>query len=306
MQNLENDVPGEQPSAEDAANPTALQAIQAVLTELEHRDADAAVRLFIKEQTLALLPKDAELLEWLIKTIGKGDTEKLITAFAHAPCLNCKKGLQRCESCDGIGNFKNEMICELCFGFGLTACNFCGGTGWATIDFVPAGLRFVVFVDRLKIAATRAKALFSIPLPTPEKEIASETLAKYAQMLLDLNRQIAILEGVISVPMQIVKTTHVPMPPSTEIIRRSISVALKSKKRLAEIVRAMAVAAQMDAQNHDKESKAHQLSVKRADFYSSHIASVPPFSGSFLEHPLLNKVDTKLVSDKSPHTKKGN
>jgi hypothetical protein len=264
---------------------------------LEHGDAAAAIRLFIKEQTLVSLPKDADLSEWLIKTFGKDNTKKLITAFAHAPCLNCKKGLQPCENCDGSGHFKHEMICEPCFGLGQTICNFCGGTGWATIDFVPPGLRFVVFVDRLKIAATKAKAF----LDKPQREATSEALAEHVKTLVDLNRQISILEGVISVPMQIVQSAHVPMPHNSEIMHTSVSIAIKSQKKLWEIVRAMAVAAQTDAENHDKESKTHQLSVKRADFYSSCLASSPPFTGTFLEHPLLNKIIMKLDSGKSTH-----
>ena len=242
MSNSEADVPNEQPVMIDATNPAALQAIKAILRELEHGDAAAAIRLFIKEQTLVSFPKDADLSEWLFKTIGKENTKKLVTAFAHAPCLNCKKGLQPCEGCDGSGHFKHEMICEPCFGLGQTICNFCGGTGWATIDFVPAGLRFVVFVDRLKIAATKAKAI----LGEPKKEGASISLAEYVKLLVDLNRQISILEGVISVPMQIVQSAHVPMPHNSEIMRTSVSIAIKSQKKLTEIVRAMAVAAKTE------------------------------------------------------------
>ena len=68
----------------------------------------------------------------------------------------------------------------------------------------------------------------------------------------------------------------------------------------------MAVAAQTDADNHDKESKSHQLSVKRADFYSSCLASSPPFASTFLEHPLLDKITAKLDAHKSVHTQEGN
>ena len=267
MSNIEN-ISDEQQDLQESANPMALQAIEAVLKELAQGNADAAIRLFIKDQTLTLLPKGADLVTWLIKTIGKQDTKTLIHAFAHAPCLNCKKGLQKCESCHGVGNFKHEVVCDSCFGIGSEICSFCGGTGWATIDFVPPGLRFMVFADRLKIAMAKVKALLDNPLLLPQSDAALGTLAEYAQLLVDLNRQIAVLEGVASAPMQIVKSAHVPMPRISEIIRKSVVVALKAKMRLLEIVKAMAEAAKMEINSYDKESKAYQMAVKAGRFLS--------------------------------------
>jgi hypothetical protein len=299
MSDIEENIIHEQQNGQGPANSSALHAIETVLKELAQGNADAAVRIFLKDQVSFSFPKDTDMIKWLIENFGKDATKKVIKVFTHAHCLNCKKGLQKCEGCGGSGHFKHDIVCDSCFGLGSTICNFCGGTGWATIDFVPAGLRFAVFVDRLKTAAAKAREICNQPLALPQKAAVSGTLSEHAQLLVDLNRQIAILEGVVSAPMQIVRLAHVPMPKISEIARTSITIALKSKKRLLEIVGAMANAAQIESGNYNKESKEYQIAAKRGDFYRSRIASVPPLAGTFLEHPFFDAVVKKTASDKT-------
>ena len=98
----------------DLSNTQTKHVMQSIQQELTEGKKAEAVRLFMEAQSKHLLPGDGDTLQWLVEKIGKDSTNKLLYALVHYPCFYCKKGLQPCEACNGVGHFDHEMICDQC------------------------------------------------------------------------------------------------------------------------------------------------------------------------------------------------
>ena len=279
-------------------------ALQDLVKQLERDDADKAVRLFLQDQTRNLFPKSGDVLEWLTKNAGKNTTKKLISACTHFSCLNCKKGMMRCKNCDGTGHFGYEMVCEPCLGFGSLSCDFCGGTGWAAIDFVPEGLRPVVFASRIKIAERRLTKLLKKQPPRPSQKEATRVFNECKHLLLNLNRQISVLETAVGITKEIANIPDKLEEQTYKLRTLSINAGLKGKRRLGKIVQSMTTGLKFYADNQRKDSKMYQLAKARASFYNSLLKSAPEFTGTYLEHPFLNEAAEKTIFKKAPKRKR--
>jgi len=135
--------------------------IQHIAKELNRDHWETAARLFLQGQAQGLFSVNGDMPKWLIHNFGNEVAKKLISAFIHLPCFNCKRGVVPCESCEGKGHSETETICEFCLGLGVATCDFCAGTGWATIDYVPTGLQAMVLSGRMKVAQKRIKSICS-------------------------------------------------------------------------------------------------------------------------------------------------
>ncbi len=62
----------------------------------------------------------------------------VVSAYSHRHCFMCDGGTVSCEECDQIGTLADGRTCVSCEGLGVVECSFCGGTGWADRDTVPA------------------------------------------------------------------------------------------------------------------------------------------------------------------------
>jgi hypothetical protein len=111
------------------------------------------------------------------------------------------------------------MVCESCLGLTKTPCDFCGGSGWASIDCIPPGLRLAVFSVRLENAEKNIEGILETQLPNLSQEKATAVFNKCVDSLFELNRQIGVLESTVG------------------ITRNLIEVPVNLKKQVSKITR---------------------------------------------------------------------
>jgi hypothetical protein len=276
---------------------TTKQALTALLKELQRGNSHELLRLFAKDQACEIFPKGYDTFKWLTRNLGKKNTAQFISALSSLACFNCKEGLQTCENCDGSGHFEHEMVCETCLGLASISCNFCGGTGLASIDYIPISLRLAVFAVRLENAEKQIAALLKKPVTSISAKEPTRAFSDCATSLLSLNRQISVLESAVSVAKDMIKVPRNLSHQFSKITRDAVQVAIKGQKRLSETVTYMIGIFEMQAKNGKKGTKMYKLTVARKQFYSSLLNSSPPFAGTYLEHISLNDAAKRLNSN---------
>jgi len=279
------------------------QALKSFLKALQQGHSDEIVQLFLEDQARNLFPKGGDTLKWLTDNIGKKATTKLIMAFARLECFNCKNGLRQCENCDGTGQFDYEMVCESCLGLTKAPCDFCGGTGWASIDCIPLGLRLAVFGVRLENAEKQVESMLKERLPHLSEEKATAGFNKCVDSLFDLNRQISVLESTVGIARDMIEVPVNLKGQVSKITRKCVQVAIRGEKRLGEIIEAMVAACQLQGESEEKGSKMQKFATARTKFYSSLSSARPRFDGTYLEHPLLNEAAKRLIPNKDLDTR---
>lgn len=156
------------------------------------RDSDAAA-LLVEGLSHSVVKKNADLTPWLRSQFDAGGAKRLLTALTHFPCFYCKRGLLKCPSCGGRGRASGDWPCEPCVALGMARCDFCDGSGWATYNFVPVGLRLSVIISRVQAASSELKVQLRqrSPATTSGKTVA------VARQLLALNRLAGIFENAL-------------------------------------------------------------------------------------------------------------
>ena len=265
------------------------QALDNFLKTLKQGHNDEIVQLFLKDQAFNFFPKGGDTLKWLTNNIGKKAATKTVLAFASLVCFNCKEGLQSCKNCNGTGHIDYEMVCESCLGLTKTPCDFCGGTGWASIDCIPPGLRLAVFGVRLEIAEKNIVSMLETQLPKLSNEKATAVFNKCANLLFDLNRQIGVLESTVGITRSLVKVPVNLKKQVSKITRKCVLIALRGEKKLGEIIETMIAACKLQKENEEKGSKMHKFVAAQIKFYSELLITRPRYAGTYLEHPFLNE-----------------
>ena len=273
--------------------------VHTIVEKLKQGKGLEAMSLFAEGQMHHILSSTPNLPKHLVELMGKEMADKLIGVFVHSPCPFCKKGRVTCENCDGHGHINHEMVCADCLSLGLIKCDFCDGSGWSSIDSIPQGLRPLVLHQRTKVAKARIKRILSKPIPRPSQRKPVITLKKCAQLLMDLNRYIGVLENTVVTKDELTKSRFLSKNKANKIVFSSIQAAIAAEKRAREIVKHMAKIAQMQAKNPDQDSASQKLAAVRADFYESLLDSSNIFKGTNLEHPFLDEATKKLSSQRS-------
>jgi hypothetical protein len=252
--------------------------------------------MFLEGQEKNILPKGGQTPDWLIKNFGTEMAAKLVDAFVHFPCFYCQKRLQPCENCKGAGHHNFERICDPCLGLGVVKCNFCAGTGWVAIDYVPVGLRPAVIKRRSQLASRRINAILSHPLFQSSPETSNTTFKEYTQSFLDLNKQISVLENSLEAGRDLSENN----PQSKTLINKMVGTCVKSGlkgwKGIHEILQSMASAARLEVQDDTNDTQ--NLAGLRADYYQSLYDSYDEFIGTNGEHPFLWKAAKELWDKK--------
>lgn len=280
-------------SAKQRRDSQRARVLQSVVNELERDRGTQAVQLFREGQDHGLFPTGTGLPRWLIKTIGREATGKLVDAFAQFPCFYCEKGLERCEACAGHGTIAGGMICEACAGLSVTRCGFCDGSGWITNNVVPPGLRLVVLAERVNRACGHVASLLQKPVPTNASAEPAKAAKRCAKELLDLNRQLGVLENAVVASKDLART-H---PSSKEKLVKTVGMccraAANAQTRVRELVKQMSVCSKEQAEASELDSAVRERAEKGSTFYES-LASSKTFAGTALEHPRLQQAVAKL------------
>ncbi len=277
--------------------------VNAIVKKLKQGKGIEAMSLVAEGQMHHILSSTPNLPKYLVELMGKKMADKLIGVFVHSPCPFCKKGRATCENCEGHGHMKHEMVCLDCLGFGLVKCDFCDGSGWSSIDSIPAGLRALVLYQRTKVAKTRIKKILVRPVPNVAQYKPVVILKKCAQLLMDLNRYIGVLENTITGQNELAKSRYWPQSKVKKIVISCIQTAIDAERKAREIVKHMAEIARTQTEKPDEDSDTKKLAAVRAEFYESLLDSSNVFAGTNLEHPFLDEA-TKKLSGRRSDTKK--
>ena len=263
------------------------------MAELERGRGTKAAKLFRDGQDHGLFPTGNGLPRWLIKTIGKEATGKLVDAFTQFPCFYCKERLEACVSCDGRGTIAGDMICEACVGLGVTRCGFCDGSGWITYNVVPPGLRLVVLAERVNRACSHIEKLLQKPVPKNTSDDPVKAAKQCAKQLLVLNRQLGVFENAIVASKDLARTHPSSKKKLVKIIRLCCRTAVEAQKRVRQMAKQMGVCSKEKAKDPDVNSSVRKRAVKGSKFYES-LAASETFAGTTLEHPRLQQAVAKL------------
>lgn len=232
-------------SAEPSDPPPArpMDAVAAALRD--GRDGDA-VRLFLRALAVHGVPGDGALLSALREQIGREETERLIGAFAALDCFYCRRGFDPCVQCRGSGQGEDpRLACLSCMGLGATPCDFCGGSGLATYNFMPPGLRAAVAVARTQAAERR---LASALARTPEHEADPRKLRAarkaLAKQLVELGRDLAIMKNAAQVSRRIREADAKLRTFTARLFARSSRSAEAAQLRIGRIYRLLSEASE--------------------------------------------------------------
>ena len=268
--------------------------VHAIVEKLKRGKGLEAMSLFAEGQMHHILSSTHNLPKRLVELMGKKMADKLISVFVHSPCPFCKKGRVTCEDCDGHGHIDHEMACIDCLSLGLIKCDFCDGSGWSTIDSIPSGLRALVLYQRTNVAKTRIKKILVRGVLNVARYKPVIVLKKCAQLLMDLNRYIGVLENTVTSKNELAKSRYWSQNKVKKIVISCIQTAIDAQRKAGEIIKHMAQVARTQAENPDGDSNAQKLAAIRADFYKSLLGSSNVFAGTNLEHPFLNEAAKKL------------
>jgi hypothetical protein len=270
-----------------------IRVLRNIVDELEHGRRTTAAKHFREGQDHRLFPTGNGLPRWLIKSIGKEATGKLVDAFAQFPCFYCKKGLETCETCDGRGTIAGGIICEACAGLGVIRCSFCDGSGWVTYNVVPPGLRLTVLAERVNRASGEIETLLQKPAPKNASADPVKAAERCTKQMLDLNRQLGVLENAVVASKDLARTHPSSKQKLAKIAEACCHAAVEAQARVRLLAKQLAVCSTVQAEAVDADAAVRKRAKKGAAFYES-LAASETLAGTALEHPFLQRAVAKL------------
>jgi hypothetical protein len=254
-------------------------ALAVVAAVKAHNDAEAA-RLLVDLIERAPHAHDPDLLVWLRTAFGHGLAEKLTNILAAHPCFYCKHGSNVCAECAARGQLPSDLVCEACLSLGVDLCDFCNGSGLVTIRFVPAGLQPEVLRRRISLAEAMASTLLRRPVRRGEDGHFSEARKADVRLLLDLNRALGALEGVV----EELPNSAVDSAEAAALCERTRGPAQRLAAHLQEALATLSRIARQRAGLAEQSALAAAFN-RRADFYDALAGSRG--SGTKLAHEAL-------------------
>lgn len=278
-----------------ASNGAIQQLLMHVLGALQEGDTRKAAQRFIEAKEAGILNGNAEVVPGLLKKLGKKASSRLVDGLVRYPCFYCSTGLIRCETCDGQGHLNERVVCDHCIGLGMCSCDFCGGSGWITIEAIPNALHAVVVAERAKLATRQAKAIVQQQLPAISSHRFSEDQRPLAKLLLLMERQRAVLENALETSQQLESAS----PKRAARLRKTLMSCLLTEPplllRMRACLRLLAKIAQLEARRAPEESPERELASSRMRHYAS-LCTSREFACTPLEKPRLGEASRKLTA----------
>lgn len=213
-----------------------------VLDALDAGKREEAVRAFLHAAGSSALPKGMPLRQWLLQAIGREAATRLAEALAVQPCFYCEQGSRPCTACAGAGHVAGRGACNRCVGLGHVSCEFCSGSGWAPVDFVPPGLRLDVVVARVRLAMARVKKLVAAGLPQAGSGDPQQVCDVCVKLLDALNRKVGVLENALVALNDSVPAESVTPKTAAQIRHACAGTARRAEQRMREVLALMAEA----------------------------------------------------------------
>lgn len=261
------------------------QALQDIAGALNQQRGSDAVRGLLAALEQELFPGGEKLLPWLIEAITAEGVQRLAEAMATFDCFYCRQGVQLCEDCDGRGYLSDLSACEPCVSLGALRCAFCDGSGWMTYSDLPEALRPAVLLIRVPKGLQRLKQALAEPLPVKLPSDPGEARKILGRRVLELNGLCGVLENAAEAAGQ--------MNGAADTQRQQIRAAVEScrqayppaKTRLRELLKLLTKVVHREAKVAEQPAK--RLRAKRRYHFYRKMAESDDFSGTALEHALL-------------------
>ena len=256
--------------------------MQQILAKLHEGHGKDAARIFIEAHHRSVIPKGPQLLDWLVRTIGREEATRLIGAFAHFPCVYCKGGVEQCDACAGRGVRAEGPFCDTCAGLGMARCEFCDGEGLAAYSFFPQELWLPIIAERSHMAIHQLGLMINQPIPRFSEAAAEQN---HANLILNLNKLIGVLENAAESAQQVAHSDS-----RQQVLGRihdsCTRAAAMGAQYLRQVIRSLAAVIRQSAKTLAAGSAEAQFRESRAIFYDnlSHSAG---FEGTCLHHPFL-------------------
>ncbi|MGE0482073.1 MAG: hypothetical protein AB7Q17_16550 [Phycisphaerae bacterium] len=271
----------------------ARKIFQSVLRSIEAGRSSDAVHQFVQALSHDTNFKRIDLPPLLTRALGRAQTDALIEAFAVHPCMVCKRGLLLCEECDGKGASRSGRICDKCIGLGAANCDFCGGSGWITYNYVPNGLQAAVVLARSKLALAETRALLDAPLPGASG--GGAVRKQLAQHLLRLNRLLGAFNNALGVAQHPPDTG----PAADAVLKKVEAASWEAARRLDRRLRQVLLRLEEHARATVSRGADGEQGERRADYYHK-LAKSPDFTGTSLHHVYLRELHRRRSEMESP------
>jgi len=262
--------------------------LRKVLSELNRGRGSEAARLLLDVESRSPVPQETDLVEWLSARIGAKPTAKLVDAFVHLPCFYCKKGRSKCETCEGRGYLRDDMICDRCIGLGIERCDFCDGSGWVTIGDIPPDLKSPVLMRRVKIAFARIEGILRRVPSIVSGNRAPASFRNAAQLLINLDRQMGVLENAVTAAKDVTDSQPDRAKEMAKLVRACVRAAVKVWPKATALIQHMANGSRREVEGADSQSGARARAERRAELCES-LAASDMLSGTSLERPFLRR-----------------
>lgn len=273
-----------QQNPNDAASsvPAPLQRIVAALGQ---GNRDEAVREALQALSSGVIPGGREGPSWLAGQIGETLTRQLLESFVRFPCFGCRDGRQPCEMCEGRGSIEG-VPCETCLGTRLERCDFCNGSGLATINCLPEGFKPLVIKARSELAGRLLRRLLSEPLPQQvDSSVPAEAVKAARVQMLQIDRGLGMLENMLIAANQLGPSGGKDLV--QPLLAACVPLAARTERRLVELVGILAEAyGRMAEQGGADDTRQHHE--RASQFYSALISPDRSLTGTALTHPFLH------------------
>jgi hypothetical protein len=153
-------------------------------------------------------------------------------------------------------------------------------------------------LERTRLAAGKLAALLKQPVPHAAPDDPMGSMKTAAQELLQLNRELGILENAYTSAREMVRGRVGSKELPTKIATTSLRYAVAGFKRTRELLECMALCAESELQSPDLADPARKLAEERSVFFRRLLKPGSTFPGTLLEHSVLQSAISKLKARK--------
>ncbi len=253
-----------------------LQKLQQLLRPNKLADA---VRMLNEALENGLVSRELSDPAVILANLDRESAAKLIQAYARYKCFYCRKGLEPCRECSSASRRSAARYCETCLGLRVVRCDFCDGSGWATYNIVPVGLRLPVAAARTAIAQRELSELLKRSQQRPAD------LKLLGTRLVALNRYAGIFENALDAARRVSAENPAAQTAADRIRDKCLAAWKRIEPAMREHLVAMSAVLSRQAERTQDNGRRKLILVQKSALAA--LAAAPTFVNTSLEHAFL-------------------